>query len=127
MGRAFLIARTQHLVYSTTGRFSDSRPTTRLLPIRTQQIVDPTSSETSDLKFEISESRCLGDFRMDSEQTLTAARPSRIFTAFPFAYLGPKQSETCSRTIHLAKNSGHDRQESRPCQQENFSGRSLVV
>ena len=37
--RAFQLARTQHLVHSTTGRFSGLRPTERLLPIR-RRIVD---------------------------------------------------------------------------------------
>ena len=39
------------------------------------------------------------------EQMLTAARPSRILTAFPFRYPKARGLETCSRTMHLAKNS----------------------
>jgi hypothetical protein len=39
-----------------------------------------------------------------SEQMLTAARPSRIFTAFPFRYPKTWGLETCSRNLHLAKN-----------------------
>lgn len=38
-----------------------------------------------------------------SEQMLTAARPSRILTAFPFRYPKARGLETCSRTMHLAK------------------------
>jgi len=54
----------------TTGRFSDLRLTSRLLPIRLLQTVD----------------KCLSDFRQISKQTLTAARPSRTLTGFPFDY-----------------------------------------
>ena len=54
----------------TTGRFSDLRLTSRLLPVRLLQTVD----------------KCLSDFRQISKQTLTAARPSRTLTGFPFDY-----------------------------------------
>jgi hypothetical protein len=35
---------------------------------------------------------------------LTAARPSRILTAFPFRYPKARGLETCSRIMHLVKN-----------------------
>jgi hypothetical protein len=49
--------------------------------------VDWFRSEISNLRFEISEkSGASGISETVSEQTLTAARPSRILTAFPFEY-----------------------------------------
>jgi hypothetical protein len=39
-----------------------------------------------------------------AEQTLTAARPSRIFTAFPFDYPKAGGFATCSRAMQLVKN-----------------------
>jgi hypothetical protein len=92
--RAFQIARTQHHVRPATGRFSDSHLTSRPLPIRVQRTVD-NASRTSE----------------ETEQTLTAARPSRNFTAFPFEY--PGNSETCSRNMHFAKSLYNTT--SRPC------------
>ena len=74
-------------VESTTGRFSDSRPTLRLLPIRMKRTVDYASQISA-----------------FAEQTLTAARPSRIFTAFPFDYPKAGGFATCSRAMQLAKN-----------------------
>ena len=53
------------------------------------------------------------------EQMLTAARPSRILTAFPFRYPKARGLETCSRTMHLAKNSLADPTPRRSrCQEE---------
>jgi len=70
-------------VQLTTGRFSDLRLTSRLLPIRQWRTVDGDPKRfLSRLETHI----CLLDFRAVSEQTRTAARPSRLLTAFPFGY-----------------------------------------
>jgi len=57
---------------TATGRFSDLHPTERILPACITQAVEQSPIRISDF----------------SERTLTAARPSRNFTAFPFAYPG---------------------------------------
>ena len=70
-------------VQLTTGRFSDLCLTSRLLPIRKWRTVDRAPKRfLSRLETLI----CLSDFRAVSEQTRTAARPSRLLTAFPFGY-----------------------------------------
>jgi len=79
--RAFQIARTQHFVHSTTGRYSDLRPTGRLLPIRSGAN-SGSVSEISNLRSQMTVASGISE--RCSEQTLTAARPSRTFTAFPF-------------------------------------------
>ena len=80
---AFQVARTQHIVHPTTGRFSDLRPTVRLLPVRRGRTVDWVLSEISDLKFEISEkahalgiSECL--FGTDAHSGATVADSHRV-------------------------------------------------
>lgn len=83
----------------TTGRFSDLHPTERLLPARPGRTVDYASR--------ISE---------ESEQMLTAARPSRILTAFPFPYPKTRGLETCSRMMHLAKNTPNPTRRLSGCQ-----------
>jgi hypothetical protein len=47
---------------------------------------------------------CLSDFRLNSsEQTLTAARPPRLLTGFPFDYPKAKHFRTYSQAMSLSK------------------------
>lgn len=103
--RAFQIARTQHSVHPTTGRFSGLRLTGRLLPIRRRRIVDRAFLQ--DLESEIRDfqgARCLGDFRMcfgtDAHSGATVADFHRV----PVCVSQGKDPETCSRIMHLVKN-----------------------
>lgn len=101
------VARTQHLVHSTAGRSSDSRLTSRLLPIRRVRTVD-RPSEISDLRFEISESRCLGDFRRTVGTDAYSGATVAEFHRVPVSSISKlRGSETCSRSMHFRKNGGY--------------------
>ena len=91
--RAFHLARTQHNAQPTTGRFSDLHPTfeapshphatdsgLRLSDFRRELQVFHLKSP---VHFTLQTSHLTLSY---SERTLTAARPSRILTAFPFQY-----------------------------------------
>jgi hypothetical protein len=75
-----------HHVQPTTGRFSDLRLTSRLLPIRQMSedrcLISDFCLRSSD--FWTVDKTSLGLPTQEPEQALTAARPSRISTAFPF-------------------------------------------
>ena len=76
-----------------TGRFSDLHPTSGSLPIRFygQWVNIPRICDRIPVLLDIG-----------SHRTLTAARPSRNFTAFPFDYLKAKNFQACSQlsTFH---------------------------
>ena len=89
------IARTHNIFELTTGRFSGLLLTSGLLPITHRFLNLKLVRDSGRNVLRISE--------YFSEQMLTAARPPRIFTAFPFEYLNAKSIETCSQTYVFVK------------------------
>ena len=116
-------------VLPTTGRFSGSHLTSGLLPIRCQFFLANgqwNNSETFLLRLGIC--KCPSDFRFDkSEQILTAARPPRILTAFPFDYpalpmghLAALRGRTGNWVILFSKSKGTTITPSGVCQIKNI-------
>jgi len=87
-------------------RFSDSRPIPGRLPTRSRRTV----------------ASCPGNSRMQPGRTLTAARPSRIFTAFPFRSSMQALARKDLKRKQHAKEHFYYRTNAVKCKQERCTG-----